>query len=197
MERARVSHLSRFHRHTEPSAAQEAMLSAEGGSERVAWGWNTIAPVRSLWPAGEKKSHELERATVYVSVKFHLGLAISHAHQHVPCLVTFTSQHRERRQKACLIPSSPPQILAAYTFILQVTKATVGDWKRGYTHQPLRTLIGSQLGTDHSLHRPLLAGDGGEKMNTNWLTWCLLVQVHTNTFTGGEWNYSTQLTMMQ
>ena len=46
--RTRVSHLSRFHRHTEPSAAQEAMLSAEGGSERVACGWNTIAPVRSL-----------------------------------------------------------------------------------------------------------------------------------------------------
>ena len=104
MERARVSHLSRFHRHTEPSAAQEAMLSAEGGSERVACGWNTIAPVRSLWPAGEKKSHELERAAVYVSVKFHLGLAISHVHQHVQCLVTFTSLHREWRQK---LASSP------------------------------------------------------------------------------------------
>ena len=48
MESAQVSHLSRFHRHTEPSAAQEAMLRAEGGSERVACGWNTIAPVRSL-----------------------------------------------------------------------------------------------------------------------------------------------------
>ena len=44
-------YLSKFHRHTDPSAAQEAMPRVEGERERVAWGWNTMAPARSLWPA--------------------------------------------------------------------------------------------------------------------------------------------------
>ena len=42
--------LSKFHRHTEPSAAHEARLRTEGARERVDWGWKTMAPTRSLCP---------------------------------------------------------------------------------------------------------------------------------------------------
>lgn len=43
-------YLSRFHRQTEPSLAQEAMERAEVGRERMACGWKAMAPTRSLWP---------------------------------------------------------------------------------------------------------------------------------------------------
>ena len=44
------THLSKFHRHTEPSAAHEARLRTDGARERVDWGWKTMAPTRSLCP---------------------------------------------------------------------------------------------------------------------------------------------------
>lgn len=56
-------HLSRFHRHTDPSAAQEAMPRVEGERERVACGWNTMAPARSLWPADNRSSHISDMTT--------------------------------------------------------------------------------------------------------------------------------------
>ena len=50
MYAVKYTHLSRFHKHTEPSAAHEAIARHVGDKERVAWGWNTIAPARSSWP---------------------------------------------------------------------------------------------------------------------------------------------------
>ena len=48
-----------FHNATEPSAAQEAMLTGEEGErERVDWGWNTMAPTRSLWPLNVSTSSQ-------------------------------------------------------------------------------------------------------------------------------------------
>ncbi len=44
------THLSKSQRHTEPSAAQEAIAREAGDWETVAWGWNTIAPALSWWP---------------------------------------------------------------------------------------------------------------------------------------------------
>ena len=44
------AHFSKSHRHTEPSAAHEARLRTEGVRERVDFGWNTMAPTRSLCP---------------------------------------------------------------------------------------------------------------------------------------------------
>ena len=50
-----------FHKHTEPSAAQEANEREDESMERFAWGWKTIAPTLSLWPEREGRERGKEK----------------------------------------------------------------------------------------------------------------------------------------
>lgn len=54
-------HLSRLQSFTDPSAAQEAKLTAFWSKETVDLGWNTMAPTFVLWPDGvlKEKVYEL------------------------------------------------------------------------------------------------------------------------------------------
>ena len=47
----RVPYMLRDQRSTTPSASQEAIHGPVSSNDSVAWGWNTIEPTRSLWPA--------------------------------------------------------------------------------------------------------------------------------------------------
>ena len=40
----------RDQRRTTPSASQDAIHGPVSSNDKVAWGWNTIDPTRSLWP---------------------------------------------------------------------------------------------------------------------------------------------------
>lgn len=43
------------HKSTTPSASQDAMQGPDSSNDSVAWGWNTMEPTRSLWPANMHK----------------------------------------------------------------------------------------------------------------------------------------------
>ncbi len=47
-------HLSKLQSLTDPSTAQEAILTSDSSRVSVAWGWKLIAPTLVLWPEKEE-----------------------------------------------------------------------------------------------------------------------------------------------
>ena len=45
-----TTYMLRDQRRTTPSASQDAIHGPVSSNDKVAWGWNTIDPTRSLWP---------------------------------------------------------------------------------------------------------------------------------------------------